>query len=81
MPGIRSHKPKAARKSKSIKESRAAYAARTHSARPTRNQQMELEFHISLPVGSNTSEFTDKLIERVEAYGGMVAGGTVAQKE
>ena len=42
-----------------------------------RTAETHLEFHITLPAGRDIDQFTDRLIELVEAFGGMAAGGTV----
>lgn len=69
----------AARKPRRLKESRAAYA--TAPARRARAKTIELEFHVVLPASADAEAFTDELVAMVEAHGGSIGGGVVAQKE
>ena len=76
-PNKTTRKRQKARKPVRLKEARAGYAVRPHRPKPSA-QDIQLEFSIRLPAGSDAEAFTDKLIELVEAFKGTVGGGTVA---
>jgi len=69
---------KAPQKATRVKESRAGYTVRADAKRAARIRETQLEFHIRLPAGVDSEEFTDKLIELVESFKGTVGGGIAA---
>jgi hypothetical protein len=65
-----------ARKVAQVKERRAGYAAPTADKKAVRASETRMDFHVVLPRGTDVDGFTDQLIELVEAYRGMIGGGT-----
>ena len=67
------------RTSRKVSEARVRYHTRT-PGRSAKVKEAHLEFYITLPKLANVDEFSDKLIELVEAFGGTVGGGIVLLK-
>jgi hypothetical protein len=78
MPAIKAHKPKRTSKAKRLKEGQAVYSVRANSKKAAPVRMTQLEFHIRLPAEASAEEFTDRLIELVEAFKGTVGGGMVS---
>ena len=81
MPATKTSKRKASRKPTLLKEVRAEYIVSKNGKAKTKAKEVQLEFYISLPKAADVNQFTDKLIELVEAYNGTVGGGTVDMGE
>ena len=77
MPTTKTPKRKTSRQPAQLKEARAGYIVSKNGKAKTKAKEVQLEFYICLPKAAHVDQFTDKLIELVEAYNGTVGGGTV----
>jgi len=69
---------KSGRKVTRVKEKQAVYAVpATQTKKAVPVQETHMEFHMVLPNNADVNQFTDDLIELVEAYQGSVGGGIV----
>jgi len=77
MPTTKTSKRKTSRKPTHLKEARAEYIVSKNGKAKTEAKDVQLEFYISLPKTEDVNQFTDKLIELVEAYNGKTGGGII----
>ena len=82
MSAVKTVQRKVGRKVTRVKEKQAVYAVpTTRTKKVVSVQETHMEFHMVLPENADINQFTDDLIELVEAYQGSVGGGTSSQEE